>query len=191
MLVERYLSRDELDGLMWGCDCYVSLHRAEGFGQTLAETMAIGKPVIATGYSGNLAFMNADNSLLVDYSMVRVPPGCEPYPATSTWAEPDVRQAADFMRLVFDDPATAQRLGEAAAASVAEGQSIAALAQAATERLEVIWAERERRRKQRQERRARRSSQQVAAQEVVATSQRIVQGLARRNPWKDTNHRGS
>lgn len=191
VLVERYLSREELDGLMWGCDCYVSLHRAEGFGQTLAETMAIGKPVIATGYSGNLAFMNADNSLLVDYSMVRVPPGCEPYPATSTWAEPDVRQAADYMRLVFDDPATAQRLGEAAATSVAEGQSIAALAQAAAERLDVIWAERDRRRLRRQARRVRRRSEQVATQNVVGTSQRIVQGLARRTPWKDTSRGGS
>ena len=54
---------------MWGCDCYVSLHRSEGFGQTLAETMAIGKPVIATGYSGNLGFMTPDNSYLVDYTM--------------------------------------------------------------------------------------------------------------------------
>ncbi len=183
ILVERYLSRAELDGLMWGCDCYVSLHRAEGFGQTLAETMAIGKPVIATGHSGNLAFMNADNSLLVAHSMVQVPAGCEPYPATSTWAEPDVRQAAAYMRLVFDDPATAQRLGAAAAISVAEDQSIAALARAATERLEVIWAERDRRRERRQ---ARRRSRRVSSQPEVETNFTVVRSLAGRRRRKKT-----
>ncbi len=58
----------ERDGLIAACDCYVSLHRSEGFGLTLAEAMAIGKPVIATGYSGNLDFMTAENSYLVDHT---------------------------------------------------------------------------------------------------------------------------
>ena len=69
VLVERYLDREELDGLMWNADCYVSLHRSEGFGQTLAEMMAIGKPVIATRYSGNLAFMDKTNSILVGQTL--------------------------------------------------------------------------------------------------------------------------
>ena len=45
-------------------DCYVSLHRSEGFGLTIAEAMALGKPAIATAYSGNLEFMTAENSYL-------------------------------------------------------------------------------------------------------------------------------
>ena len=45
-----------------GCDCYASLHRSEGFGITMAEAMLLGKPVIATGYSGNLDFMRPENS---------------------------------------------------------------------------------------------------------------------------------
>ena len=57
-VIDRSLSGDELNGLMAGCDCYVSLHRSEGFGLTMAEAMAIGKPMIGTGYSGNLDFMN-------------------------------------------------------------------------------------------------------------------------------------
>ena len=53
------------------CDCYVSLHRSEGLGLTMAEAMALGKPVIATGYSGNLHFMTPENSYLVDFARVR------------------------------------------------------------------------------------------------------------------------
>ena len=65
LFLDRYLSRPEIAALMRAADAYVSLHRAEGYGLTMAEAMRIGKPVIATGYSGNLQFMNARNSLLV------------------------------------------------------------------------------------------------------------------------------
>ena len=61
-------------------DCYVSLHRAEGFGYTMAEAMLAGKPVIATGYSGNLEFMNDDNSFLVAAGRSEVPATWDPYP---------------------------------------------------------------------------------------------------------------
>jgi glycosyltransferase involved in cell wall biosynthesis len=64
VLQDGYLSAREKNTMMALCDCYVSLHRAEGFGLTMAEAMALGKPVIATGYSGNLAFMTAENSYL-------------------------------------------------------------------------------------------------------------------------------
>ena len=70
-IVDRSLTAEEMDGLIAGCDCYVSLHRSEGFGLTMAEAMAVGKPVIATAYSGNVDFMNRDNSLLVDYELTR------------------------------------------------------------------------------------------------------------------------
>ena len=74
-LIEQRLSPAERDGLMNAADCYVSLHRAEGFGYTLAEAMWLGKPVIATGYSGNLDYMNPDNSYLVDHRLVADRPG--------------------------------------------------------------------------------------------------------------------
>ena len=69
VLIDRVLSREESYGLLNACDAYVSLHRSEGFGLTMAEAMFFGKPVIATGYSGNLDFMSADNSLLIPYEM--------------------------------------------------------------------------------------------------------------------------
>ncbi len=67
VLLEEYLPAGHKDALLAACDCYVSLHRAEGFGLTMAEAMALGKPTIATGYSGNLEFMTPENSYLVGW----------------------------------------------------------------------------------------------------------------------------
>jgi glycosyltransferase involved in cell wall biosynthesis len=89
-LIERSLSPEEYGELMHACDAYVSLHRAEGFGLTMAEALAIGKPVIATGYTGNLDYMHEGNCYLVPYELVDVGPGSEPYPATARWAQPDL-----------------------------------------------------------------------------------------------------
>jgi glycosyltransferase involved in cell wall biosynthesis len=118
-LIDRSLSAEELDGLMAACDCYVSLHRAEGFGLTMAEAMAIGKPVIATGYSGNVDFMNAENSYLVEYDIGRVGAENEIYPPDGEWARPSVEHAAELMRRVVAEPDEAARIGARAAQDVA------------------------------------------------------------------------
>jgi glycosyltransferase involved in cell wall biosynthesis len=76
--------------------------------------MALGKPVIATGYSGNLDFMTPENSYLVDYALGTVPPGCEPYPVGAHWAEADLDQAAALMRRVHEMPDEAARRGQLA-----------------------------------------------------------------------------
>jgi hypothetical protein len=137
-VVDRSLSAGELDGLMAACDCYASLHRAEGFGLTMAEAMAIGKPVIATGYSGNVDFMNADNSLLVDYAIGRVGPECEIYPPEGEWAEPSVEHAAELMRRVVEQPREARALGEQAAQDIARRLSPQATGAAMRRRLEEL-----------------------------------------------------
>ena len=118
VLLEDYLDARDRDALMASCDCYVSLHRSEGLGLTMAEAMAFGKPVIATGYSGNLQFMTEANSFLVPWSPAAIPPGCEPYPAGGTWAEPDTEAAAQLMRSVLDDGALAAARGRQAAADL-------------------------------------------------------------------------
>lgn len=99
-IVDRFLTASEMAALMRRADCYVSLHRAEGFGLTLGETMALGKPVIATGFSANLDFMTAENSYLVRHSETVVGEEGENYPAHGTWAEPDLEHAAQLMREV-------------------------------------------------------------------------------------------
>lgn len=114
IIKDGYVPAEEQGALMDSCDVYVSLHRSEGFGLTLAEAMALGKPVIATGYSGNLDFMTATNSYLVPYEMVSVGVGCEPYPASAEWAEPDVEAAADLMRHVVANPEEARTVGMSA-----------------------------------------------------------------------------
>ena len=73
LLRDGYVSEDDRDSYVAACDCYVSLHRSEGLGLTLAEAMASGKPVIATGYSGNLEFMREHESLLVPFRPRRRP----------------------------------------------------------------------------------------------------------------------
>jgi hypothetical protein len=122
------------------CDCYVSLHRAEGFGLVLADAMWHGKPVIATRYSGNLDFMTADNSLLVDFELGPIGKDFDPYPPHGEWATPDVDHAARLMRHVFDDRAAARAIGAAAAADIRRTHSPEAAGAILAERLEGIRA---------------------------------------------------
>ena len=133
---DRSLTAAQLNGLMAGCDCYVSLHRSEGFGLTMAEAMAIGKPVIGTGYSGNLDFMNAHNSYLVDYELGRVGPDCEIYPPEGRWADPSIEHAAELMRRVVERPDEAAALGAQARQDVARELSPQATGAAMRRRLE-------------------------------------------------------
>ncbi len=141
-VVDRSLSAAERDGLMAACDCYASLHRSEGFGLTLAEAMAIGKPVIGTRYSGNVDFMNDENSYLVDYELGRVGPDCEIYPPDGEWAQPSVEHAAELMRRVYSEPEQAARIAQRAREDVARTLSLQATGTAMRRRLEEISAAR-------------------------------------------------
>jgi glycosyltransferase involved in cell wall biosynthesis len=118
LLLENYMDAKDRDALVALCDCYVSLHRSEGLGLTMAEAMSLGKPVIATGYSGNLQFMTDANSFLVPWTPTPIPSGCDPYPPGGTWAEPDLGAAARLMQLVFDDGALAAARGRQGAEDV-------------------------------------------------------------------------
>ncbi|HEY5262596.1 MAG TPA: glycosyltransferase family 4 protein [Solirubrobacteraceae bacterium] len=139
-VLDGYLSPAENDALIAACDCYVSLHRSEGFGLTPAEAMALGKPVIATGYSGNLDYMTAGNAHLVDYTLRDIGPGNAPYPPEGQWAEPDVEHAARLMREVFDDQPAAHAMGERAAADIARTHSLEASGRSMKARLESLRA---------------------------------------------------
>ncbi len=131
ILITDTLDRQQTFALMSVCDAYVSLHRSEGWGLGMAEAMALGKPVIATGYSGNLDFMTHQNSALVNYHLRAIQPEDHHYqPRYVTiyepgqlWAEPDVDHAAWWMQRLVNDPSEAQALGRQACQDVAQHHS--------------------------------------------------------------------
>ena len=139
-IVDQFLTAAEMAALMRRADCYVSLHRAEGFGLTLGETMALGKPVIATGFSANLDFMTAENSYLVRHKETLVGPEGENYPEHGTWAEPDVDHAAQLMREVWEHQDEARARGARAQREIAEHFSLEAVGRVARERLKRLAA---------------------------------------------------
>ena len=106
------LSRNDLYGLISASDCYISLHRGEGFGYTCAEAMVYAKPVIATGYSGNLQFMTDENSYPTRYREVEANVQEVPFQRGSLWAEPDVAHAAELMRHIYENRDEAAARGE-------------------------------------------------------------------------------
>ena len=138
VVIDRLLSEAEKTALFARCDCYVSLHRSEGFGITAAEAMLRGKPVVATGYSGTREFMTPDNSFLVDYRVTPVGPRGELYPSEGRWAEPDLDHAAALMHQVWEQPDEARRRGELGRRTIEQNLSPAAVGRRARERLEAI-----------------------------------------------------
>ena len=137
-IADGYISSEEKDAVFAACDCYVSLHRSEGLGLTMAEAMGVAKPVIATGYSGNLTFMDETNSYLVRYGMTETPPGCEPYPPGIEWADPDVDHAAELMRHVYERPEESRTVGERARSDLLKFHPLDRTAEFVRERVSAI-----------------------------------------------------
>ena len=103
IVIDRLFSDNEVKNLLRCSDCFVSLHRSEGFGLGLITAMFLGKPVIATAYSGNMDFMTENNSCPVRYKLCDVPQGAYPFGEGQVWADPDVDHAVEYMlRLVAD-----------------------------------------------------------------------------------------
>ncbi len=133
-----YWTSEEMRDLMAACDAYVSLHHSEGLGLTLADAMALGKPVIATGWSGNMDFMNAANSFPVRYELVQIKEDVGPYRAGEVWAEPSVEHAAELMRLVVENRDEAHLRGQAAKRDIETNYSAEKVAEYIRQRLAVI-----------------------------------------------------
>ena len=143
-VVDGYLPADELAKLYSSTDCYVSLHRSEGFGLTVAEAMAQGLPVIATDYSATTELLTAETGWPVPYRLVAVGHGNPPYPADSRWAEPDVDAAAAAMLEVADHPELARERGAAARRHVLSTRTEEAAAEwvrARIEKAHLRWQE--------------------------------------------------
>ena len=113
IIFDGYLDKSQRTALIAGCTAYVSLHRSEGYGLTMAEAMSLSKPVIATAYSANCEFMSSDDSLLIPFELVSTK-GNPTYPFDSYWAAPSTEIAAEAMRKVFADRVFAQEMGRKA-----------------------------------------------------------------------------
>jgi glycosyltransferase involved in cell wall biosynthesis len=114
VITDGYVSERERDAMIAACDCLVSLHRAEGLGLPILEAMWLGKPVIATGYSGNLDFMDDTSSYLVPFRLVPVPESEMIHAAEARWAEPSAEVASSYMLRVVNVPEEAREIGAVA-----------------------------------------------------------------------------
>jgi glycosyltransferase involved in cell wall biosynthesis len=131
-------SDNEIKNLIRVGDVFVSLHRSEGFGRGMAEAMALGRPAIATGYSGNLDFMAEGQGLLVDYELAPVAPGAYPHGEGQVWAEASPEHASRLIERLLDDPAEARALGARGQDFMREHYSLEALGRRYLARIEAI-----------------------------------------------------
>lgn len=119
--IAEELSRSRMAALHALCDAYVSAHHAEGWGLGLSDSMCYGKPVIATGYSGNMEFMNRDNSFPVSYVMAPVSDLMRErfslFTPDMRWADVDIKEMAATMVMVARGRGVAALKNNAAAIS--------------------------------------------------------------------------
>ncbi|MEM6280822.1 MAG: glycosyltransferase, partial [Chloroflexota bacterium] len=138
MLMSAYLTRPQVHALYNHANTYISMHRSEGFGLSMAESMLMGKPVVGTAYSGNVDFMKPDNSYLVPYNLVELERDYPPYTAGNTWADPDIDAAAAHLREIYDNPQSAADVGARAADYIRQHNSKQAVGEYLTARLNAL-----------------------------------------------------
>ena len=147
ILIEDYLNRPEILGLIRTCDCYISLHRSEGLGLTIMEAMAFGKPVIATAYSGNLDFTNWNNCFLVKYKLIKIkkdipnvhgPQYESHYKKGGIWADTSVKDAALKMRYVYLNKEKAREIGSRGERFIKDNYNIGKASGILSSRLDII-----------------------------------------------------
>lgn len=138
IFVDEHMAKDELLSLLASSDCYVSLHRSEGFGITIAEAMYAKKPVIATAYGGNTDFMSINNSYPVKYKLIELDDDFGPYKKGNRWAEPDELDASKKMRFVFENQNEARDLGIKASDYIKQNYSPKIVGKEIQNRLSVI-----------------------------------------------------
>ena len=136
IVLDKGITRPEMLGLISNIDCYVSLHRSEGFGLGMAEAMAFGKPVIGTDYSGNTDFLSNVTGFPVPWEPRAVEPGEYPWSDGQSWADPDPLAAQEIMRHVFEDENERHTRAEAGKAYIKRHYSYSEIGRLAEQRLE-------------------------------------------------------
>ncbi|MBT8636329.1 glycosyltransferase family 4 protein [Polynucleobacter paneuropaeus] len=111
-IIEKTLTRAEIDELTQSCNIYLSMHRSEGFGFGPAEALACAKIVVCTDYGGTRDFINGKTGFPVEYQLTPVKPNEYPFWENQVWAEPSLESAALALRSVYDDYEKACRKAE-------------------------------------------------------------------------------
>ncbi|MBB3135190.1 glycosyltransferase involved in cell wall biosynthesis [Rhizobium pisi] len=115
-IVTDKLSNSEINGLIRSSDAYLSLHRSEGFGLTVAEAIMQHTPVVSTAWSGTADFCDPDNTWLVGSSLIPVVDTHPEFAALegAVWADPSPEEAAAYLREIFRAPELAREKAEKA-----------------------------------------------------------------------------
>ena len=138
VIIDTFLSRDDMLALLNCADVFVSLHRSEGFGRVVAECMLMGKPVISTNYSGSVDFAHEGTAYVVDGPMISLKKGDYADHEGQSWMDPDIDLAADAMKRCMDDPEGTAAMALLGQAYIREHHSIEAVARLYAERLRAI-----------------------------------------------------
>lgn len=137
-IFNELMTYEETLSLMDCCDCYVSLHRSEGFGYTLAEAMLLGKPVISTDYSGTKDFVNPSTGFPVKYELKSLNQDDYIYWEGQKWADPDIDHAAWLMRRIITDELTTKQVAETGRQKIRKDYSLEVLGQCYLQRLRQL-----------------------------------------------------
>ena len=138
VVLRQTMSGEEVAILIEACDCYVSPHRSEGFGLTVAEAMAQGVPVIATDYSGVADFLSPDVGYPLRYRLTEIEEEVGPYPKGAIWADPSREHLRDLMREVAQNPEAAAVKAQRARQRILRDYSPKAVGQRMADRLAGI-----------------------------------------------------
>lgn len=134
------LDKDSVNQLIQSCDAYVSMHHSEGFGLTLAEAMYLGKPVIATNYSGNTEFMNDDNSFLVDYELGYIENSDPTFCPKTLWGNPLLDDAVEKLRSVYENSEVREKKAANASLFVKDALSFFTIGSTIKKRVDYLYA---------------------------------------------------
>ena len=138
LLITERMEKKKLNSLIRLCDVFISMHRAEGFGLVMAEAMALGTPAVATGWSANTEFMPEDAACPVDYKLIPVAGGYQFDNGRMQWADPDVHDAAKYLKRLREDPGYYREKAEAGQHFIEENLSTERCAEAMKKRIAEI-----------------------------------------------------